>query len=244
LNAVDEMQRECFRTLATLPGARLIDVAGAFGAMTGIPLTFFNGIATAGPGTDIDAVCSIFQSARCAFRWWTHDLGEELVKRGLRFVYDSAAMDAVMTGVPFDREPVPGLVIRRAESLQTWAAVLLGVFGIPLENVRYWVDAYEFLGRQKEPRWAHFVAWDGNVPVATSSVLRAGDLAGIYHVATVAEARGRGIGAAVTLEALRHARDLGATRAALQSSPLGESVYRSLGFRHRGPLAMYDWGQV
>jgi N-acetylglutamate synthase len=57
-----------------------------------------------------------------------------------------------------------------------------------------------------------------------------GDL-GIYNVATPAEHRGRGYGAAITSHAAREGLAAGAEFAYLQSSPIGESVYRRLGFR-------------
>ena len=54
---------------------------------------------------------------------------------------------------------------------------------------------------------------------------------GIYNVATPAEHRGRGYGAAITSHAVRQGFAAGADFAYLQSSPIGESVYRRLGFR-------------
>ena len=55
------------------------------------------------------------------------------------------------------------------------------------------------------------------------------------------EARGRGIGAAVTRASMRYARDVGATRAALQSSDSGFGVYRGLGFEERCVVSAYEW---
>jgi ribosomal protein S18 acetylase RimI-like enzyme len=69
----------------------------------------------------------------------------------------------------------------------------------------------------------------------------AGDLGGIYQVATLPAARGRGIGRAVTLAAMKHARDLGAKRAVLQSSEMGYPVYRAIGFEDVCALRLYDW---
>lgn len=72
-------------------------------------------------------------------------------------------------------------------------------------------------------------------------MLLGGEVAGIYHVATLSSARGRGFGSALTHAALLHAVERGAREAALQSSELGLSVYRSLGFREHCALSMYDW---
>jgi GNAT superfamily N-acetyltransferase len=54
---------------------------------------------------------------------------------------------------------------------------------------------------------------------------------GIFSVATPEEHRGKGYGAAITTEAVRAGFDAGADLAGLQSSPMGESVYRRIGFR-------------
>jgi predicted N-acetyltransferase YhbS len=62
-------------------------------------------------------------------------------------------------------------------------------------------------------------------------------VAGIYNVATLAEARGQGIGAALTLRPLHEAREMGYRAAVLQSSEMGYQVYQRLGFRK---LCMMD----
>jgi ribosomal protein S18 acetylase RimI-like enzyme len=54
---------------------------------------------------------------------------------------------------------------------------------------------------------------------------------GIFNVATPAEHRGRGYGAAITAHAVHEGFAAGAELAYLQSSAIGESVYRRLGFR-------------
>lgn len=68
-----------------------------------------------------------------------------------------------------------------------------------------------------------------NVTTAVSYVVD-GDV-GIFSVATPAEHRSRGYGAAITSHAVREGFAAGAEFAYLQSSAIGESVYRRLGFR-------------
>jgi predicted GNAT family acetyltransferase len=67
--------------------------------------------------------------------------------------------------------------------------------------------------------------------VATAIGYRLEGTVGIFNVATPREHRGRGYGAAVTAEAARDGFSAGAELAWLQSSAIGESVYRRLGFR-------------
>jgi N-acetylglutamate synthase len=68
-----------------------------------------------------------------------------------------------------------------------------------------------------------------DVTTAVSYVVD-GDV-GIFNVATPSEYRGRGYGAAITGHAVREGFATGADLAYLQSSAIGESVYRRLGFR-------------
>jgi GNAT superfamily N-acetyltransferase len=82
------------------------------------------------------------------------------------------------------------------------------------------------------------VLHDGRV-VATSLLFLADGLAGIYSVATLAEERGKGLGAHATAEPLRAARRLGYRVGVLQSSPAGHSVYLGLGFEDLGSVPMF-----
>jgi len=70
----------------------------------------------------------------------------------------------------------------------------------------------------------------GRDVTTAASFIVDGDV-GIFNVATPSEYRGRGYGAAITAEAVREGFAAGADLAYLQSSAIGESVYRRLGFR-------------
>jgi ribosomal protein S18 acetylase RimI-like enzyme len=71
---------------------------------------------------------------------------------------------------------------------------------------------------------------EGRDVTTAASYVVDGDV-GIFNVATPAEYRGRGYGAAITVHAVREGFAAGAELAYLQSSAIGESVYRRLGFR-------------
>jgi GNAT superfamily N-acetyltransferase len=76
-----------------------------------------------------------------------------------------------------------------------------------------------------------FRVWIGRVdgrPVTTATAWVGGGFVGVYAVATVPDARGRGYGEAVTWAATSSRPDLPAT---LQASSMGLPVYERMGFR-------------
>jgi GNAT superfamily N-acetyltransferase len=251
---LDAITRECFRSFAVFPNAAVIDNGEVFGVITDKPITFFNGIAMAHfPDGDLDAgvlrATAPFRARNRAFRWWVAPWTEPpglpaaLRAHGMRHMSDSEGMTADLGNLP--DTPMPqGLTIRRirnAEELVPWAGIIVTVFERPMSEAGIWIRAFSTFGFGNDSPWAQFIGFLDGVPVATTAVMTVGKLAGIYHVATLPSARGRGIGAALTRAGLDHARELGAIEGVLQAAPMAEGVYRSIGFRDRGTLSMYDW---
>ncbi|HET8796662.1 MAG TPA: GNAT family N-acetyltransferase [Thermoanaerobaculia bacterium] len=252
LHDAERILRECFRNFAAYPGATIVEDSGVFGVMTNLPISFFSGIAATdiGGGEDVDRIAARFRRRGLPFRWWLTpsvrppDLETLLLERGFRHTYDARGMVADLDAVDFDTSLEPGVVIRRLTNLdefEDWLDVFILSFARPAEERAVWREAYEFFGFDADAEWTHFVGYRDGAPVSTTSVLHAGDLGGIYQVATVPQARGRGIGRAVTLAAMKHARHRGARRAVLQSSEMGFGVYRAIGFEDVCPLRLYDW---
>ena len=90
------------------------------------------------------------------------------------------------------------------------------------------------------PRQRYIGMWHGQ-PVATTTLFFDGDVVGIYHVATIPEARGYGIASAMSLAALQDARLWGRHQATLIATPQGLPVYRRLGFQPRFEYKVYMW---
>jgi GNAT superfamily N-acetyltransferase len=84
------------------------------------------------------------------------------------------------------------------------------------------------------------VAREAGRPV---SVVGTHDLEGdacILFVATLPEARGRGLAKKLMVLAMHEARDRGATTTSLQATKMGYPVYAKLGYRDLGPLLMWE----
>jgi len=84
------------------------------------------------------------------------------------------------------------------------------------------------------------VAYLDGEPVSCGAAIRSGSTIGVYAVATVDRARRRGIGQAVSWAAIEAGRTAwGGTIAVLQSSEVGLSVYRSMGFEQVAGYYLY-----
>lgn len=80
--------------------------------------------------------------------------------------------------------------------------------------------------------FAVYVGRLGGQAVTTGMGYAPGREVAIFSVATPPEYRRRGYGGAISAHAARMGFEAGADLAWLQTSPLGEAVYRRLGFRH------------
>jgi GNAT superfamily N-acetyltransferase len=114
-------------------------------------------------------------------------------------------------------------------------AVLADGYGFPLEISRRAVGAVP-----AGPGTLVGVALADGRPACTVQVLMAGEDAGVYAVATIPDARGRGLARRLQYVLLQRARDLGARTTTLQASEMGRPVYAALGYESFGPMNMWE----
>jgi GNAT superfamily N-acetyltransferase len=170
------------------------------------------------------------------------DLGERLVAHGFEYGGDDIGMAVDLSTLP-EEVPVPeGFVVERVRDeagLAAWIETLGSGFGEGPVEAEWVGEVYRRLG--DEGSWRHYLGRLGGEPVATATLFLGAGVAGIYFVCTVERARRRGIGAAVTLAALREAQDLGYRVGVLGSSEMGYPVYRRLGFDEYCRIGLYEW---
>lgn len=127
-------------------------------------------------------------------------------------------------------EPAAAAVVERAETDADYDAVLdalAGGFEAPRDLLAPFVSPEV----RTLPETRTYLLREGGEVASTALGFALGDTVGIFNVATPPRFRRRGYGAAVTAAAARDGFADGAELAWLQSSPLGEPVYRRLGFR-------------
>ena len=78
--------------------------------------------------------------------------------------------------------------------------------------------------------WRHYLAFLEGKSVATSSLYSGAGVAGLYPVATIHQARGRGIATGLVLKLLRQARETGFRLGTLQATKMGFGIYSKIGF--------------
>jgi GNAT superfamily N-acetyltransferase len=132
-----------------------------------------------------------------------------------------------------------GYRVSRVESLSDLAAfrlVLSRVFSIsPYEvNLVLTDRVLEF------PAVRHYLAWSGSEPVATTSLVLSGPMAGIWNVGTLPEYRRRGIAAELMHNAVSEALAFGYTSSMLLATFSGLPLYERLGYRTVSTVRMFE----
>ncbi len=138
------------------------------------------------------------------------------------------------------------VLLQRAEEHPLPAGIELRRLGSAEEAEDYWrvaTAAYESVGFPPEifafyeshdgllaGNVAAFLAYGEGEPISIAMTIVSHGVAGIYWVGSVEQARGQGLGGALTAAAVNAGFDLGAELASLQASPMGESVYLGMGF--------------
>jgi GNAT superfamily N-acetyltransferase len=177
------------------------------------------------------------------FLWWTTPSGHatELEPLLLALGMHVERVPGMHVGLdsPLDPRTPDGLEISAAEPGDPEVVdLMLEGFDIPAELATDFSAAFETLYADG---LIHLVARaDGRV-VAGGSAFVSGDTVGLYNICTLAEARGRGIGYAVTAALMNAGRERGATQSVLHASEDGRPVYERLGFVEVCQVPQFVW---
>jgi len=172
------------------------------------------------------------------------DLSERLIAHGFDYGGDDIGMAVDLSELPLEVPAPDDFVIERVRDeagLAAWVEALGSGFGEGPVEAEWVGEMYRRLGLGNQYPWRHYLGRLAGEPVATATSFFGAGVAGIYFVCTVERARRRGIGAGITLAALREARDLAYAVGVLGSSEMGYPVYRRLGFEEHCRIGLYEW---
>jgi len=249
--ALDSNFAELIRWYASRPGGEIIEGGDVTLCSTGLAFRSINcaveiDLAPATVDRRIAEVGEWFGERGIPWRWLVGptsrplDLGERLLRAGYELVSDSPGMALDLD--TFEPEPPPAgvevVTVDDLAGLDAWEEIHRRALDLDDGRARAWRDAQDRALSADIPLRDWIALLDG-APVAAAGLFAAAGVAGIYNVATVPEARGRGIGRAITSAALAEAVVRGEDTAVLGSSEMGFPVYSRLGFREVSRLRSY-----
>lgn len=252
ISAIEENLFAVFSAYRQWPQAEVHDEAEMLWINTDVPFPLFNGVLRTrlAPASIDAAIQSLIAQAAARNMprlWWTGpttqpaDLGKHLERHG--FVSEGQLPGMAIDLAHLNENlPMPGgLSVQRVTddaTLKQWGQVCAAGFGLPDFMAAAFYDLMSSVGLDI---FLAYLGWQNDRPVATSAMILAAGVAGMYNIATIPEARQQGIGAIMTLWPLREARLRGYKAGILHASQTGMGIYRSLGFREYCQLGQYVW---
>jgi len=217
------------------PGGEAREFGGVYAFVTDLPIGMFNGCIVSRPAAfeDVTAALDWVAARDVPYRLWVHEeltdgLAQSVRERGMeRHAWLIPQM--VLEQPPELPASAPGVTVRSVEdgrSLDEYRQVY--VEDGTSENVarRLFSDSFA-----ADPDVELMLASLDGRAVGTSLAIRTDEIAGVYAVATLSDARRRGVGTAATWAAVAAGRAWGCDTVVLQASEMGFPVYRAMGFR-------------
>ena len=259
VDAIEANFEAWWRSFRHAPQADVHDERELLWLTSGIPIKEYSVVARARFDPDrapeeidrhITRIQAHFSAHQMGMQWFIGpstrptNLGEHLEQHG--FLYQGSAPGMA---VQFERLPralaTPSRLeiarVGNSSQLQEWAAVAGQAYGEPAEVQQARCAVHAAFGFAEDAPLQRYIARLDGQPVAMSALLLAAGVAGIYDVATAPQARRQGIGAAITQAPLLTARARGYRVGVLEASPMGEPVYRRLGFEEYCRFTLYEW---
>lgn len=199
-----------FRSDDSLPGSALIARADAFFA--GLARGFTVKVRDSGEDEDLRSACEV-----AGLEPFGDAVPEMICRTPLP---DPHSPDGVTVRVIDDDAGVHDFITVNAEAYAT--------YGMPAEVL---ADLFDETARVlADPAASIVVARRDDEPIATAMAYESDGVASLQWVGTVPAARTAGLGALVTVVATNLTFEHGASSCSLQASPMGEPVYRRLGY--------------
>jgi GNAT superfamily N-acetyltransferase len=199
----------------------------------------------------VDGALASFRARKCPMMWVVFpalDPGSTqlmacLTAAGLRLFADYPGMAIDLAACTPACELPAGLSIERVtdpDTIRIWVDIQAACDGgahkdIKQERVQHAVSR----GFDPHDKQQIYLARYHGKPVGCSILHLAAGVTGVYQVATLPEARGRGIGRAMTMHVLLEGRARACDVGVLHATPMGLNLYRSIGFMEYSPVKLF-----
>lgn len=199
---------------------------------------------------DIETVTRHYREEGKPAAWWLSGSSGESKEKLQQAGWEYDEYDVGMYLDPLGPFPAQLSALSRveycdtAERFQDFGRVLSSIFepGNPVEaeNVR---ALYQMAGEHHEnlpDNLIQLVGYADEQPVSVATVYLTGNVAGIFDIATPEHRRNRGFGSEIFQQALRVARERGASACVLEASPDGLNIYKRQGFVPSGSFEVWN----
>ncbi|KAA0546218.1 GNAT family N-acetyltransferase [Bacillus sp. BGMRC 2118] len=135
-------------------------------------------------------------------------------------------------------KPSKEFVIKKVgeDDLQDWVQVVCTTF-----QIQAYEKSFTEANLAAMHLFHHYVGYENDVPVAAITALFAHGVVGIYWVATVESARGKGYASQLLEVVHQHALEEGYKVATLQSSEMAKQLYEKIGYEHEFTESSIEW---
>ena len=212
--------------------------------LTGIPEAIFNGVYR--PCLDPSQVEQVVDDTQRALQrwnapmlWWLgpdtqpSDLGQRLERSGATHAGLTPGMAIDLFELSEDLHTPESFTCKLVEGpkeSEIWAEIGAKGTGFSSQGQQALVEIDRKIGVFPDGCYRRYIGYDQGRPVASSAMVLHSGVAGIYAVATLPEARRKGIGDAMTRIPLLAACQQGYRIGTLQASSMGRPVYQRMGF--------------
>ena len=237
------------------PGGELLESAELVRFLSGSPEPLFNGMMGAHLAAEqvdgaIDETCQACIKHKVPALWWVGP-GSQPADLGTRLERHGFAPAGMVPGMAVDLDDLQGSVkladglsvqtVGDASLLRQWSTTGWVGSGFPAGETELFSEIEIQMGIDASGLRRRYLGYLNGKPVGTSVLVLHAGVAGIFAVSTLPEARGRGIGTALTVAPLVDAREAGYRVGTLQASDMGYPIYRKLGFQDVCQYNLYLW---
>ena len=229
-------------TWKNLENTEFIDDSTKVQIVTGLPFAFMNSVTNANfSDVNIDQqlheTLTLFEKTKVPVLWWIgpnsypQNLDTHLEKNDFRKVDEPPGMHMDLNDLNLsflNNCDLKTELVTNTIQMEDWIAVFIAGMGTPEDRREPLLKSQMALLEKKE--FLKFIGYINEEPVTISALILNDNVAGVYFVVTKTEQRGKGFGTAITLAALKEARDRGYQEAILQSSAMGYNIYKRIGF--------------